>query len=440
MSDSEIIKKILTKEDENLKRINQLVNSRWAITEQILGIQKYSHLANTFHIPEIIKSTKIPTVLSESLKIYQQNHRLFEQFSLASSSFDGILKQSAYMRAQLLDEKFSANAVFEIARKQSVLLESLSSQVALANAAKFSSPYLPKATFAWEMASSSLTTRMKEIGLLAQKEMLSARLLEVPNTYVEFVRHTTNRLAENPTPDIAARLRGSLNLAEYQLLDITDAFSSFIVLPEDNEEPERKIILNTPFVQQNELLDCEFVVNENNTVELINSSSTAQTQQKARRVLELVLLCNDAGKTSQLRTDIFKPTNRVLSVYYELPWISATDKSRFGDLVDSLYFLFYEGAGKDKLRFLEEYGGPLTKVDCDFIWCIKHLRNKWIRHDADHGNKLDIEKSWAQLAQKFQWLGLANHPTNADFQQLHYKLLDLAEEFLLNILSRLILI
>lgn len=378
--------------------------------------------------------------MSEALStINQQNHRLFAQFSLATSSLDEVMKQSACMQARIFDEKFGTTAVLEIARKQSALLDSLSSRVALLDAAKFSSPYLPQASLAWEMASNSLTNRMKDIGLLAQREMLSARLFEVPNAYVNFVSHTASRLADNPTPDFAARLRGSLNLVEYQLLEITDTFSSFVVVPEDNEEPEQKRILNAPFVQQNELLDCEFVINENDTVELTNASSTAQTQQKARRVLELVLLCNDAGKTSQLRTDIFKPTNRVLSVYYDLPWISATDKSRFGDLVDCLYFLFYEGAGKDKLRFLEEHGGPLTQADCDFIWCIKHLRNKWIRHDADHGNTKDIQKSWAELAQKFQWLGLANYPTNADFQHIHYKLLGLAEEFLLCILNRLTL-
>lgn len=350
------------------------------------------------------------------------------------------MKQSAYMQARIFSEKFGSTAVLEIARKQSSLLNSLSSHVALVEAARFSTtPYLPQATLAWEMASNSLIGRMKDIGLLAQREMLSTRLLEVPNAYANFVSHTADRLAENPTPEIAARLRGSLNLAEYQLLDITDTFSSFIVVPEDDEEPERKRILNVPRVQQNELLDCEFVVNENDTVELINASSTAQTQQMARRVFELVVQCNEAAKISGLPVEIFKPTTRLITVCNDLPWISATDKWRFGDVLDCLYFIFYEGAGKDKLRFLEENGGPLTQADCDFIWCIKHLRNKWIRHDADHGNTKDIQKSWASLAQKFQWLGLANHPTNADFQFIHYKLLDLAEKFLLCILSRLTL-
>ena len=461
MSNSEILKQMLAKEDENLKR---LVNPGWTtMAEQVRAIQEQSNLAATSRISEIIKSTQIPTALSiaseaalnasklkqalspfsasEALsKINQQNYGLLARFSLATSSVDEIMKQRAFIQTRIFDEKFGATAAFEIARQQSALLDSLSSRAALVDAAKLSTPYLPQATLAWDMASNSLTNRMKDIGLLAQKEMLSARLFEVPNAFAEFVSHTANCLAENPIPDIAARLRGSLNLAEYQLLEITDTFSSFIVVPEDDEEPERKRILNVPRAQQNELLDCEFDVDENDKLELINASPIAQTQQMARRILELVVLCNEAGKTSRLRTDIFKPTNRVLTVFYELPWISATDKCRFGDVVDGLYFIFYEGAGKDNLRFLEENGGPLTKDDCDFIWCIKCLRNKWTRHDADHGNPKDIRKSWTELSQKFQWLGLANHPTNADFQHIHYNLLTLAEEFLLCILNRLTLI
>jgi len=107
-------------------------------------------------------------------------------------------------------------------------------------------------------------------------------------------------------------------------------------------------------------------------------------------------------------------------------------------VIDCLYFIFYEGAGKDNLRFLDKNGGPLTNKDCDLIWCIKHLRNKWSRHDIDHGKDKEIQKSWKELAAKFRWLGLAEYPTEArHFQKLHYKLLELAEVFLMQILNNL---
>ena len=112
----------------------------------------------------------------------------------------------------------------------------LASRVAEMNAAKFSIPQFSQAEMAWNMASSSLTSKMLGVGLFAQRERLSARLFEVTNAYSEFVRHTTNHLAADTTPEIAARLRGSLVLAEYQLLGISDTFNNFIVIPEDDEE------------------------------------------------------------------------------------------------------------------------------------------------------------------------------------------------------------
>jgi hypothetical protein len=196
--------------------------------------------------------------------------------------------------------------------------------------------------------------------------------------------------------------------------------------------------LNAPFVQQDELLACKRTGDENDTAVLTTFSPTAQMVKKARRVLELVTLCNEAGKTSDIGVEFFKPTTRLMTVFGDLPWLCATDRARFGDIVDCLYFIFYEGAGKDNLRFLNKNGGPLTEADCDLIWCIKHLRNKWIRHDADHGSEKEVLKSWAELTAKFRWLGLAEHPSAPHhFQQLHNKLLELAEEFLAGILSKL---
>jgi hypothetical protein len=157
-----------------------------------------------------------------------------------------------------------------------------------------------------------------------------------------------------------------------------------------------------------------------------------------RHVLLLVTQCNEASKTSDSSSDIFKPTTKMLIAFNELPCIVSSDRQRFGDMIDCLYFIFYEGAGADRLRFLDEFGGPLSKDECDFIWCVKHLRNKWSRHDADHGKEREIEKSWSELAAKFRLLELSVHPTKSKhFQKLHRQLLLLAEQFLNSILDGL---
>jgi hypothetical protein len=160
--------------------------------------------------------------------------------------------------------------------------------------------------------------------------------------------------------------------------------------------------------------------------------------QRVRHVLALVTQCNEAGKTSTCGIEFFKPTTRLMIAFNELPWIFPTNQSLFGNVIDCFYFIFYEGAGRDKLRFLNTYGGPLTEADCEFIWCIKHLRNKWIRHDADHGDIGDIRKSWADLAAMFRWLGLTEFPTDVrHYQYLYHQLIVQAENFLKRILDNL---
>lgn len=427
MSNSDEIGHALAKAARDRVRIERALASNRSMADLVKAIQPPLHVAA---IAEIAKAMQPPahlTAVSQMMTAMQREHRQFVDAT-----------QIAQMRALSVSITAPYRKIQEIIQSQSAVFEKLSAQVAALNAIKFSIPQFSQATLAWNVASIGLANRMNDIGLLARREMLSARLLEAPSAYTAFVRHTTECLAADPTPDIAARLRGSLNLAEQQLLDIADTVSGFIEVPDDEEKPDDKRVLNAPFTQQDELLAYDAVEDETDTEAMTIVSLAARTVRRARRVLELVTQCNEAGKTSAYGVEIFKPTTRSMVVFNDLPWLSPTDRSSFADVVDCLYIIFYEGAGKDHLRFLNEYGGPLTNADCDLIWCVKHLRNKWSRHDADHGKEKDIQKSWAELAAKFRWLGLAEYPTEArHFQQLHYQLLVSAEKFLARILSKL---
>lgn len=429
---------VLANAIEQQARIERLLAPTRGIADLVKTIQPPTYISA---IAELAKTMQLPehiTAASQLMVAMKREHRWFPELARSQQFIEDVTKQIAQMQA--LSESITAPCptIQDIVRSQSAVFDGLSAQIASINTANFSIPQFSQATMAWNMASIGLSDRMNDIGLFAQRELLSARLFEAPIAYAEFVRHTTERLAANPAPDIAARLRGSLNLAEQQLLDITDVVSGFIEVPEDDVEPDRKRELNAPFTQQDELLSYNAVEDETDTEAMTSVSPTAQTVKRGRRILELVTQCNEAGKTSEYGVEIFKPTTRLMIVFNDLPWLSPTDRSRFADVVDCLYFIFYEGAGKDHLRFLEKFGGPLTDSDCDLIWCIKHLRNKWSRHDADHGKEKDIEKSWAELAAKFRWLGLVEYPSEVrHFQQLHHQLLVLAESFLENILSKL---
>lgn len=440
MNNSDEIYHATAKADRDRTRIERALAPIRSMADFVKAIQPLRHLAAIADIAKAMQPPAHLTAVSQMMTAMQREHRLFAEFARPPRILDDVTNQIAQMRA--LRESITApyQTFQEMIRSQTSVFEELSARVAALDTIKFSIPQFSQATFAWDIAFIGLANRMNDIGLLAQRERLSARLFEVPSAYADFVRHTTERLAADPAPDIAARLRGSLNLAEHQLLGIADAISAFIAVPEDDEEPDSTRALDAPFTQQHELLSYEFVEDENDTAALTAVSPTAQTVQRGRRVLELVTQCNEAGKTSAFGVEIFKPTTRLMTVFSDLPWLSATDRLRFGEVLDCLYFIFYEGAGKDNLRFLDKHGGPLTDTDCDLIWCIKHLRNKWFRHDADHGKEKEIHKSWAELAAKFRWLGLVEHPTDTrHFQHLHHKLLELAEEFLVRILNKLTL-
>jgi hypothetical protein len=151
----------------------------------------------------------------------------------------------------------------------------------------------------------------------------------------------------------------------------------------------------------------------------------------------LIVQCNEAAKIAG-KEEFFKPTTRLLEAFADAPWIAPVDKQTLGEFIDCLFFALYEGAGDDKLRFLTANGGVLEREDCDFIWCVKHLRNKWLRHDADHGKDKDIKKSWDDLAAKFSWLELGHLPFLPEhFSHLHVQILQRAEAFLISILEKL---
>ncbi len=423
---------------ENFARIQTTLSPYTAMSDFLKSIQFPSPTSTITKIAESVSPRAQLTVLSQAAAAMQREHLLIAKLAIDPRFSDDISNQLNQLRA--VNERITEpyRAIHDQLQLQSTAFDRLSAQALALNSVSCDVAQFSRSQLAWNVTSIGLANRMVDIGLFSQREQLSSRLFGLPNAYGEFVRVTTERLAADPSPDIAARLRGSLNLAEQQLLGIADAVSNFIAVPDDNDEPGDARILDAPFDQQNELLGSPSIVGEFDVESMTIASTTAQTAQRGRRVLELVTLCNEAGKTSESGVEIFKPTTRLMIAFNDLPWLSPTDRWRFADVVDCLYFIFYEGAGRDNLRFLEEHGGPLSKADCDLIWCIKHLRNKWSRHDADHGKDKDIQKSWTELAAKFRWLGLAEHPTDAHhFQQLHLQLLVLAEIFLAKILNKL---
>lgn len=155
------------------------------------------------------------------------------------------------------------------------------------------------------------------------------------------------------------------------------------------------------------------------------SSDTELTRQ----TLNAVLRCNKASKL-QGSEEIFKSTNQAQEALVMLPGIVVRDESSLRDFITYLYMLIYEGAGDQKLRFLKDNGGPMERDECDAVWNLKALRNKWLIHDPEHGDSKSIDRSYRTLAEGLNNLGLNKYPSKKEeFEDLQHKVLSTLLDF-----------
>lgn len=325
---------------------------------------------------------------------------------------------------------------FQTAHWRSVM-ESLDLSALRMKLPKSAFEQMKRSALVWDSGLSEVMKRFAETNLLSQRADLCSRLLEPSRVFSKFAEETFVRIKEMPEPRMLRALNASLALADAQHLANIDALSSFATATVDDQLVSMPRLLAGPFIQQEELLDLSEVDDEEEVDVLVSRSPAAQASERSRDVLTLTTCCNKAICVKGA-AEIFKPTTKVMEVFTDLPWLTPQDEKTFAEFIDCLYFILYEGAGKDNLRFLNDHGGPLTRGDCQVVWCIKILRNKWLRHDVDHGKQSDIERSWGDLATHLRWLGLEGYPrSRADFQRLHQRLLEEVRDFLSRLLERL---
>lgn len=135
-------------------------------------------------------------------------------------------------------------------------------------------------------------------------------------------------------------------------------------------------------------------------------TARAQVKALAKQVEKLVYTANErsAGTSG---TDVFKMTNKsskALSAFGS----PLTDASTFGDFVDNLYFLVYEGTGDCK---------RLPSPAPEFAMDIKFLRN-FLRHDLDHGDEKEaarIRKRGGQVFKRYTGKQAPGECSEAEF-------------------------
>ena len=137
------------------------------------------------------------------------------------------------------------------------------------------------------------------------------------------------------------------------------------------------------------------------------------------------------NKNSQLKgfDEIFPATTRIVETAINLPLICAETKEELSTVIEHLFVTFYEGAGGMNLRFITN--DLVTREEIYPIVIIKHLRNKWLQHDPQHGSKADIRKNFETLAEALESLGFERLPeSKEEHSLLHLNLLVQLEAFL----------
>ena len=269
-------------------------------------------------------------------------------------------------------------------------------------------------------------------------EPLVARFLVPTSMLTRLTTRTARRVRTSTDASEKRRLSASLELVEAQvagqMAELGQVVEDSAILEEDEFAPDSRLVLAN--LEQKEMLDAP----ENADVTALALAQGVASVQLHALAREAVRLVHDINLAARLqgKPDIFKLTNRLFQVAVELPWIDAAGERGLGDVVDHLYFMLYEGAGKDNLRYLVAHGGPLDDASAEVVFLIKHLRNKWLRHDPEHGDDRSIKKSYEQLRDRLITLGLQGMPrSSADYRRLQRQLLERATAFLRSLLEAL---
>jgi hypothetical protein len=295
-----------------------------------------------------------------------------------------------------------------------------------------------EAALYWETEISQTMAHLKEMNILERNEPLAIRLLQPSMAYASFIESTfkkVNNIGEDTIGEKA--LMASLCVTESQFSGINDLLSTVISPEIEIISPSPVRSLRLPRIQQIELLRSPEMEEVEDEEDIVRLSPAAGAAALTRAVLRMVTGCNEENLASG-KQEVFKTTTRFVEAVADMIWLLPHDKRTFADFVDCLYFIFYEGAGRDKLRYLKGHGGVLESEDCNFVWSIKILRNKWLRHDLEHGNPSNIRRSRETLLEQFNLLGLKQFPRSAaDYRFLHRKLLEEARSFMQRVWNKI---
>ncbi len=287
-----------------------------------------------------------------------------------------------------------------------------------------------RAQGAWAAGVTSLLEGNLKGGLSTGASAVGSRIMSLSEAYSSFCMGALRDLGRANDKGIADALLGSLNLAEQHFARAAEAIPPMIESQLEPELPNPAIPMRLYLVQGVEISASAGISDPQDVGELVEKSAAARAAARVLDMLRLIPQVNASAKLSG-KSEILKPTTRMIEATVDLVALVPSNKSAFADFIDCLYWLFYEAAGRDNLRYLQSNGGPCSEADCDVIWAIKTFRNKWYRHDPDHGDVTGIKRSYRTLGETLRHFGFRQLPVNAsDYRRLHLVLVNELIHFL----------
>jgi hypothetical protein len=301
-------------------------------------------------------------------------------------------------------------------------------------------PLLAANSAAWFNAASVNVNALRDLSTRVQLSAMPTAIMQPLRAYNDFSTKALRRLAELDPETIAAKsLARSIDWAQVEITEATARVPALVDLVCEEDTHDESLghgRLNLLVVERRELAAMAGGAGVLDIADIRAGLRAARVSGKSLRIQDLLFDCNEAAMVS-LKAGVFEYTTRMLNALCRLPFVVPLTMELFGEVVDALYFALYEGAGSDHLRYMQP-SGPLTKDECEFVFCVKHLRNKWLRHDPEHGSQRSIERSFADLKNALAFFGLDHVPTKPrEFRILHEAMIDKAEAFLGILLRKL---
>lgn len=143
--------------------------------------------------------------------------------------------------------------------------------------------------------------------------------------------------------------------------------------------------------------------------------------ERAKALIERVATINKICKRTN-RKPIFTFSEATMMAAVTLGGTECVNRNSFGDVIDSLYFIFYENIEHIKALVTEE-----SVVNEDVYQCIfrvKDMRTD-MRHDIEHGGKSKIKKKNRDIGESYShYTGKVALTAKCDYQTAQAKLYD----------------